>query len=204
MGTKSDFVSVAQDEFDGLTTIKHLRHCRHRSGMNEITFSWRRNVRHDSDYMILDVEVKTSRSGGWLPSELTLLVDGQVLVLKYYSSKNTEHRAGSLYEIGMFFLEPPQKMLRHLCEATVLKLKLRSAQSNEYTVFPEGFCKQLQGQAQQLYNNSFDDSEYTSAVSGIALRDANAALDAHIASREARHQSLRNHRLLWAVMHRRS
>lgn len=72
---KSDFVSLKQNEFYGLTTIQHLRHCRYRSGKNEINFSWRRNIRPTSDRMILEIEIKTSRSGGWLPSQLTLLVD---------------------------------------------------------------------------------------------------------------------------------
>ncbi|MDF9776689.1 hypothetical protein [Pseudomonas baetica] len=109
MDIKSDFVSVERDEFDGLTTIQHLRHCRYRSGKNEITFSWRRNIRPASDRMILDVEIKTSRPGGWLPSQLTLLVDGRRIELKYLTGKSSEFRAGSFFEIGMFFIEPSQK-----------------------------------------------------------------------------------------------
>ena len=95
MDIKSDFVSVERDEFDGLTTIQHLRHCRYRSGKNEITFSWRRNIRPASDRMILDVEIKTSRSGGWLPSQLTLLVDGRRIELKYLTGKSSEFRGGA-------------------------------------------------------------------------------------------------------------
>lgn len=95
MDIKSDFVSVERDEFDRLTTIQHLRHCRYRSGKNEITFSWRRNIRPASDRMILDVEIKTSRPGGWLPSQLTLLVDGRRIELKYLTGKSSEFRGGA-------------------------------------------------------------------------------------------------------------
>lgn len=200
MDIKSDFVSVEQDEFDGLTTIQHLRHCRHRSGIKEITFSWRRNIRPASDRMILDVEIKTSRSGCWLPSQLTLLVDGQRLDLKYQANKSSEYRGGSFYEIGMFFIEPSQKTLRRLCDAKALKLKLRSAESNEDTVLPSEFCAQLQLQAQQFYNNTFDDSEYLSAVSGVAVRTADTTFAEQIACRESRYQQLCNYRLLWAVL----
>jgi hypothetical protein len=170
------------------------------SGMNEITFSWRRNIRPASDRMILDVEIKNSRSGGWLPSQLTLLVDGQRLDLKYQANKSSEYRGGSFYEIGMFFIEPPQKVLRRLRDAKVLKLKLRFAENNEYTVFPDEFCAQLQLQAQQFYNNAFDDSEYMSAVSGVAVRIADTAFAEQIACRESRYQQLCNYRLLWAAL----
>lgn len=52
MTLKTDYVSVEKDEFEGLTTIEHLRHCRHRSGANELTFSWRRNIRRTSERMM--------------------------------------------------------------------------------------------------------------------------------------------------------
>lgn len=32
MSAKGDYVSVEKDEFEGLTTIEHVRHCRHRGG----------------------------------------------------------------------------------------------------------------------------------------------------------------------------
>ena len=200
MDIKSDFVSVERDEFDGLTTIEHLRHCRHRSGLYEITFSWRRNIRPASDRMILDVEIKTTRSGSWLPSQLTLLVDGQRSDLKYQANRSIEYRGGSFYEIGMFFIEPPQKLLRRLCDAKALKLKLRSAENNVHAVFPDEFCAKLQLQAQQFYNSAFDDSEYLSAVSGVTVRTADTAFAEQIACRESRYQQLCNYRLLWAVL----
>lgn len=200
MDIKSDFVSVERDEFDDLTTIEHLRHCRHRSGMYEITFSWRRNIRPASDRMILDVEIKTTRSGSWLPSQLTLLVDGQRSDLKYQANRSSEYRGGSFYEIGMFFIEPPQKLLRRLCDAKVLKLKLRSAENNVHAVFPDEFCAKLQLQAQQFYNSAFDDSEYLSAVSGVTVRTADTTFAEQIACRESRYQQLCNYRLLWAVL----
>lgn len=186
MDIKSDFVSVERDEFDGLTTIQHLRHCRYRSGKNDITFSWRRNIRPVSDRMILDVEIKTSRSGGWLPSQLTLLVDGRRIELKYLTGRSSEFRGSSFFEIGMFFIEPSQKVLRCLCDAKVLKLKLQSDEKNEHTVLPDEFCAQLQLQAQQFYNNAFDGDEYLSAVSGIAVRTEDTTFAEQIASRESR------------------
>ena len=200
MDIKSDFVSVERDEFDGLTTIEHLRHCRHRSGMYEITFSWRRNIRPASDRIILDVEIKTTRSGSWLPSQLTLLVDRQRFDLKYQTNRSSEYRGGSFYEIGMFFIEPSQKILRCLCDAKVLKLKLQSDEKNEHTVLPDEFCAQLQLQAQQFYNNAFDGDEYLSAVSGVAVRTEDTTFAEQIARRESRYRQLCRYRLLWAVL----
>lgn len=200
MDIKSDFVSVERDEFDGLTTIQHLRHCQYRSGKNEITFSWRRNIRPASDRMILDVEIKTSRPGGWLPSQLTLLVDGRRIELKYLTGKSSEFRGGSFFEIGMFFIEPSEKVLRCLCDAKVLKLKLQSDEKNEHTVLPDEFCAQLQLQAQQFYNNAFDGDEYLSAVSGVAVRTEDTTFAEQNASRESRYRQLCKYRLLWAVL----
>jgi hypothetical protein len=200
MDIKSDFVSVEQDEFDGLTTIEHLRHCRQCAGKNEITFSWRRNIRPASDRMILDVEIKTSRPGCWVPSQLALLIDGQRLELKYQASKSSDYRGSSFYEIGMFFIEPSQETLRRLCDAKALKLKLRYAENNEYMVFSDEFCAQLQLQAQQFYNNTFDDCEYLSAVMGVAVRTVDTTFAEQIARRESRYQQLCNVRLLCAVL----
>ncbi|SBW84726.1 hypothetical protein PVE_R2G0700 [Pseudomonas veronii 1YdBTEX2] len=35
----------------------------------------------------MDLEIKTSRSGGWLPSQLVVLADDQRIELKYFSNK---------------------------------------------------------------------------------------------------------------------
>lgn len=200
MSIKTDYVSVEKDEFDGLTIIEHLRHCRHRSGANELTLSWRRNIRPTSDRMILDLQIKTSRPGGWLPSQLIALADDQRIELKYYPSKVCEYRGGDLYETGLFFLEPASCTLRTLCDATSLKLKLRSAEKNEDSLLPEAFCAELQVQARQFYNNTFDHALYTDAVNAIAARTEDDAFAEHIARREERYRALCSQRLIWGLV----
>lgn len=200
MTIKTDYVSVEKDEFEGLTTIEHLRHCRHRSGANELTLSWRRNIRRTSDRMILDLEVKTSRSGGWLPSKLVVLADSLRIELKYFPTKVCEFRRGDLYETGMFFVEPSAKGLRTLCDATSLRLKLQSAEKNEYMLLPDECCTQLQLQAKQFYNNAFDDSMYVTQVSGTAARTEDDTFAAVISRREARYRNLCDHRLVWGLL----
>jgi DNA-directed RNA polymerase subunit M/transcription elongation factor TFIIS len=200
MSIKADYVSVEKDEFEGLTTIEHLRHCRHRGGSNELTLSWRRNIRPTSDRMILDLEIKTSRSGGWLPSQLVILADDQRIELKYFPSKVCDYRGGDLFEVGMFFLDPAPGTLRTLCDAASLKLKIHSVEKNEYTLLPEEFCTQLQLQARQFYNNAFDQTMYIDAVTGTAARTENDTFASQIAQRETRYRSLCNHRLIWGLV----
>jgi hypothetical protein len=200
MNIKTDYVSIDKEEFDGLTTLEHLRHCRHRSGANELTMSWRRNIRPTSDRMLLDLEIKTSRSDGWLPSQLVILADEQRMEWTYMPSKVCEYRKGELYETGMFFVEPAARTLRTLCDANSLKLKLRSADKNEYTLLPEEFCRGLQLQAKQFYNNTYDDTLYTEAVSGPVARNEDEHFAQHIARRERRYTSLCIFRLIYGVL----
>jgi hypothetical protein len=200
MSIKPDYVTVEKDEFEGLTTIEHLRHCRHREGANELTLSWRRNIRPASDRMILDLEIKTSRSGGWLPSRLVVLADNQRIELKYLPNKVGDYRGGDLYEIGLFFLEPASRTLRTLCDATSLKLKLHCAEKNEFILPSQEFCAQFQLQARQFYNNAFDQTMYVEAVTGTAARTEDDTFASHIARREARYRSLCNYRLFWGLV----
>lgn len=199
MDIKTDHVNIDKDEFEELTTLQHLRHCRHRSGENELTMSWRRNIRPASDRMILDLEIKTSRSGGWLPSKLIILADEQRMEWKYMPSKVCEYRKGDLYETGLFFVEPAAGTLRMLCDAGSLKLKLRSADKNEYTVLPEEFCSRLQLQAKQFYNNTYDETRYIDAVNGEVALSEDEHFAADIARREQRYTSLCNFRLLYGL-----
>ena len=200
MDIKTDYVSVNHDAFDPLTTIEHLRHCRHRCGRQEVTFSWRRSIRPGSDRMILDLEIRTPRAGGWLPSKLTLLVDGQRHDLRYWPSSTSTYRRGSHYEIGLMFIEPAQAMLRTLCEAKTLKLKLHSAVCNEDILLPDAFCAQLQLQAQQFYNNTFDADAYTTSVAGVSAHTADTTFADNIARREARYKKLCSDRLIYGVL----
>lgn len=200
MSIKGDYVSVEKDEFEGLTTIEHSRYCRHRGGENELTLSWRRSIRRTSDRMILDLEIKTSRAGGWLPSKLVVLADDQRLELNYFPNKVSEYRRGSLYEIGLFFLEPTPWMLRTMCDAASLKLKLYSSEKNEHMLLPEQFCSQLQLQARQFYNNAFDQTKYMGAVTGAAPRTEEDTFAQRIARREKRYRSLCSHRLIWGMV----
>lgn len=200
MSIKGDYVSVETDEFEGLTTIEHLRHCRHRGGANELTLSWRRNIRQTSDRMILDLEIKTSCSGGWLPSQLVVLADDQRIELNYFPNKVCDYRRGDLYEIGLFFLDPAPCQLRTLCDAASLKLKLYSTERNEHMLLPEQFCIQLQLQARQFYNNAFDQTQYTDAVTGVAPHTEDDSFAAHFTRREKRYRSLCRQRLIWGMV----
>lgn len=200
MSAKGDYVSVEKDEFEGLTTIEHVRHCRHRGGENELTLSWRRNIRQTSDRMILDLEIKTSRAGGWLPSKLVALADDQRIELNYLPNKIGEYHRGDLYEIGLFFLEPAPWMMRTLCDAASLKLKLYSSEKNEHMLLPAQFCTQLQLQARQFYNNAFDQTQYMDAVTETAPRTEEEVFAVYIARREKRYRSLCNHRLIWGMV----
>ena len=200
MSIKGDYVVVEQDEFEGLTTIEHLRHCRHRAGANELTLSWRRTIRRTSDRMILDLEIKSARSGGWLPSQLVVLADEQRIELEYFPNKTCEYRRGDLYEIGLFFLAPAPRTLRTLCDAATLKLKLYSTEKNEHMLLPERFCAQLQQQARQFYNNAFDQTQYTDAVCADSPRTENETFAEHIARREKRYRSLCSQRLIWGLV----
>lgn len=96
----------------------------------------------------------------------------------------------------MFFIEPSALGLRTLCDAKLLKLKLWSAENNEYTILPEEFCSELQLQARQFYNNAVDQSMYLTEVSGTAAQAEDDTFAAHIARREARYRTLCNHRLI--------
>jgi hypothetical protein len=91
-------------------------------------------------------------------------------------------------------------MMRTLCDAASLKLKLYSSEKNEHMLLPDQFCTQLQLQARQFYNNAFDQTQYMDAVTETAPRTEEEVFAGYIARREKRYRSLCNHRIIWGMV----
>lgn len=164
---KEDFVTVRVDEFHDKTFVSHRVPLTF-TGKYDFSLCFRKTLFKQNESIVIDFRVQASET--WFPRKMIMLIDGKTndLIFFVYDGQHYTPDINNKYTTRGH-ISVDIKLLKKICSSESFKIQIYGEPHFRFNMELSD-CARLRLQAQQFYNNVYDESAYPESVSMISPR----------------------------------